>query len=138
MKTIKLLSLFLLLTSLSGCSSSSNNNPTNSKINGVWNLRYVNGSIAGVNYVFEPGVVIWTFNSNSHLVTVENNNTDNNLNPLLSSGVYPYTISNNQSTASCGQSIEINSQDMGCVLIDSDGLFITETFADGFQIQLVR
>lgn len=138
MKTLITLSFFLLFSSLNSCSDSNDKN-TATSINGVWNLRYVNGSITGASYVFEPGVVTWNFNTATNQVTVVNNNTNNNLNSVLNSGVYTYTITSNpDNTLPCSQVIRIDTQDMGCLSITSTQLIMNQTFADGIQIELNR
>lgn len=137
MKTIAKLSIFLLFIVVTACSKSDNSEPT-PKIDGEWNLKYVNGSFTGASYYFQPGIVNWKFDPTNQTVTVENNNTDTNLNAIFPSGTYNYEILDSNPDVSCSQSIKIDGIEFGCLEITTDELNITQTYVDGFHVHLVR
>jgi len=138
MKTITKLSVFLLFILVTACSKKDDSKKTEPVIDGQWKLKYVNGSITGASYYFEPGIVNWTFNPNNHTVVIENNNTNNNLNALFPSGTYSYEIIDNSSDPSCSQIMKIDIMEMGCLTIENNDLTMDQTFADGIQVHLVR
>ena len=138
MKTITKLSVFLLFILVTACSKSDDSKPTEPVIDGQWKLKYVNGSITGASYYFESGVVNGTFNPSDQTVVVENNNTNNNLNDLFPSGTYSYEIIDNSSDSSCSQILKIDIMELGCLTIEENNLTMNQTFADGFQVHLVR
>jgi hypothetical protein len=138
MKTIKQITLLFIFIVVSSCSKNNDDtSQTVAKIDGQWKLKYVNGSITGASYYFEPGVVNWLFNPMNNTVTVVNNNTNNNLNAVFPSGTYTYEISSNPEV-SCNQTIKIDGTEFGCLDITTNELNIDQTFADGFQVHLVR
>ena len=141
MKTIRILTLLFSIVFLTSCT---NSDTTNSQIQNnttnfnSWKLLNVNGPFEQASYFFEPGVVTWDFNPLSQMITVVNNNSNNNLNAVLESGVYSYEIINNSDPNSCSQLIKINGTEMGCFSIVNDTLRINQTYIDGFGVLLVH
>ncbi len=86
-KTILILGIILF--TLTGCSieGDSNNQPSQITIT-EWNLINVTGGIAGVDHDFETGDIVWSFNNINALLTVNNNNTEDDLEDGLSTGSY--------------------------------------------------
>jgi hypothetical protein len=138
MKSIQLLSFFLLLIVVSSCSKSNDPETPIAKIDGQWKLVYFNGSFTGASYSFEPGIITWTFNPITQKVFVVNNNTNTNLNGVLETGIYDYQIIDNPESSICTDAIKVGGTEMGCVSITTDNLDINQTFDDGFQVHFIR
>ncbi len=86
-KTILLLGIILF--TLTNCSTEGNSNNQPSQITITeWNLINVTGGIAGVDHDFEIGDIVWSFNNINALLTVNNNNTEDDLEDSLSTGSY--------------------------------------------------
>lgn len=134
----KLLSFLGILSMLmlSGCSSDSNSSHT-SIVDGQWKLVKVTGSFAGVSSDFEPGVIKWTFNPTTQMVTVVNNNTDANLSDLFETGVYNYQIVQSQNPDLCSEALKIDGVEMGCFSLVDGKLQIDQSYTDGFTVTLV-
>ena len=141
MNNYKLLTLLFSIAFLTSCT---NSDTTKSQIQNntttlnSWKLLYVNGPFEQASYYFEPSVVTWDFNPLSQMITVVNNNSNNNLNAVLETGVYSYEIINNPDPNSCSQLLKINGTDMGCFSIVNDTLHINQDYVDGFGIHLVN
>ncbi len=65
-------------------------------INGTWNLRNVGGGLNGIDDDYEQGIIKWVFNSQTFIITVENNNFQNTNYDGLESGIYTYSILENE------------------------------------------
>lgn len=138
MKTIKFLSILFFITIITSCSSNNSSSTSSNLIAGQWKLVYVNGSFAGVSNHFEPGIITWTFNPTTQMVTVVNNNTNDNLLDVFKTGVYNYQITNNSNPSLCSETLKINNMEMGCFSIANNTLRIDQTFTDGFGVTLVH
>ncbi|MEO5777998.1 MAG: hypothetical protein ABIQ27_13940 [Flavobacterium sp.] len=124
-----------MMLALSGCSSESS--ATHSSIvNGQWKLINVSGSFAGISHDFEPGLITWDFNPITQMVTVVNNNTNNELVDLFDTGVYNYTIVVNPDPQTCSEIIMIDIMEMGCFSIVNGNLQLDQAFADGMTVTL--
>lgn len=133
-KQLSILGILLALL-FSGCNNDSNNQT--SIVDGQWKLVHVTGSFAGVSSDFEPGVITWTFNPTTQMVTVVNNNTDVSLTDLLETGVYNYQIVASQNPDMCSEVIQIDNMDMGCFSIVDGNLVIDQAVLDGYTVKLV-
>jgi len=136
MNKIKLLSALILTLFLSGCSKDDDSDPVPAaNINGEWKLFNVSNT-SGIDDDFAPGVIKWTFNSNTNTVEVVNNNTDDTLESILPSGDYAYSLETNTSGTVCSQNFFIDSIDFGCYNLTATQLTIGN--GDGIIIKLVR
>ncbi|MEO9482599.1 MAG: hypothetical protein ABJG47_04110 [Ekhidna sp.] len=94
-----------------------------------WDLVNVNGGLAGVDTDFSAGSITWNFDGGK--VTIENNNTSNAIYDGLKSGVYDYSIGeeNDQKT------LTVDGQNLGNVYILNKELVVDQRAVDGFQIR---
>ncbi len=84
-----ILLLGIILFTLTNCSTEGNSNNQPSQITITeWNLINVTGGIAGVDHDFEIGDIVWSFNNINALLTVNNNNTEDDLEDSLPTGSY--------------------------------------------------
>jgi hypothetical protein len=111
---------------------------TNLSANGNWSLVKVSGSIAGVNNTFPAGMITWSFDELNHTITVVNNNSNSSLEDFFSSGVYNYSIINNPIGAFCAQDIKIDATDFGCFTETENKINISQSFTDGFDLELIK
>ena len=89
MKAIVFILSLMFLTSLTSCDSHEGLSDEENLI-GSWNLIHVSGGVDGRNLIFEPGLIIWTFDDNTHEVTIVNN-SENGLS-VFQSGIYSYSL----------------------------------------------
>ncbi len=68
--------LLLLALLVAACISDTDDNANNTPqdpLNGFWNLSNLSGGFAGININYQPGDVVWNFNTDAMVITVENN-----------------------------------------------------------------
>lgn len=65
-----LISALVLCTS---CKKDDDDTTEPATISGNWNLKNVSGGFAGVDIDYTPGEVIWNFNLETNILTVQNN-----------------------------------------------------------------
>lgn len=138
MKNLKILASLLAIMLFISCNSDDDKNaqPT---LKGEWKLIEVNGTIAGINDEFEPGVITWNFNPQTETFAVVNNNTDESKQDVFDTGTYSYDIVPATATNStCGQTIELDDVDYGCFIITNTTLQINQGEADGIILKLIR
>jgi len=143
MKKLTLLPFFLFTLILCACHSDDNPTyyplPANQSLEGEWKLVNVRGGIAGTNDTFPEGTILWKFNSINQTVAVTNNNTDDQRQDILPSGLYHYAIVANEATPElCAQTLQIDDINMGCFNIGLTEFTMNQTESDGFFITLVR
>ena len=135
MKIIKLIPV-LLFVALSACDSGSDRKTT---LDGHWKLVNVHGGVAGSDYNFEPGLIMWDFDAASNTVEVTNNNTNSDLEDMLPSGTYTYSIQENTTTPQlCEENFFIDEVNFGCYNLGSSQLTFGQVEADGYVIKLIR
>jgi|GEM_PF-2978933 len=87
---LKVLFLTLIACLVAACSE----DPEGNSYNGTWKLT--NATVTeGPSLEYTPGVVLWTFDEDSHRLTVDNNVYTlgpENIYSGLASGVYSYTV----------------------------------------------
>ena len=136
MKKFSFLLFFSLLLFFS-CSldnNSTSNTPTQYKLS--WHLIETTGGIGGVDDLFEPGTVVWSFNENTGTLTVDNQNTEYTKEDFLDSGTYTYSIDPNPDNTD--YFITIDDVEYGKIIIGSNKFTIDEnqkstgTSTDGF------
>ena len=139
MNTIKLIAALCLFVIFSGCGESDNSSDTPLTINGEWNLTNVSGGIAGINDNFSAGTITWTFDSTTNTVEVINNNTNSNLESMLVSGNYEYSLEANATNPElCAYNFVIDEVNFGCYSLTQNQLTFGQIEADGYMITLVR
>lgn len=136
-KQISFLAILAVLF-FSACSSSDSDSSNNNIFNGQWKLIQVSGSIVGFVHDFEPGTVLWNFDSTNNTVTIVNNNTNTELTDLFESGHYNFQIENSENPQICSETLEIQNIEMGCFSVSNDTLTINQSYADGYSVMLVR
>ena len=127
--TLFILSIFLI-ASVVGCNSENDDSKTDYGINGQWNLTHVGGGIDGRDLTFDPGVIIWTFNEDTDMVTIDN--TSENGLSVFQSGSYPFLIENSGDH----KSITIDGMYFGSFVLFQDQIFINQQVADGILLEL--
>lgn len=128
-----LLILFTCFFIFTNCSIK-NDNTTPDVVRVYYNLINVSGGIEGVDDYFELGTITWTFNDETGILTVVNENIDNTKQDGLDSGDYNYSVLN-----SGGNSfLIVDSNELGSLEYITNNLIINgnETSegsgADGF------
>ena len=131
MKAIVFILSLMFLTSLASCDSHEGLSDEENLI-GSWNLIHVSGGVDGRNLIFEPGLIIWTFDDNTHEVTIVNN-SENGLS-VFQSGIYSYSlvqIGNHKS-------ITIDDVYFGQIEISSNQVKIDQKVVDGIILELAK
>lgn len=121
----------------SACSKDSDTKHENI-LQGEWKLINVSGSIVGFIHDFEPGTILWNFNTASNTLTIVNNNTNSELTDLFESGQYNFQIEDSANSQICSETLEIQNIEMGCFSVANDTLTINQTYADGYSVKLIR
>jgi len=134
MKNLKSIVGLFVLSTIFSCSDDDNNSTTPTEtLADNWTLVTATGTIAGTTHEFPHGTIVWKFNTDN-TITVFNNNTDETLQSGLTSGTYPYIVSNNPETAACEKSIIINTTaEFGCLSVSDTEMDIDEGIADGIN-----
>ena len=131
MKTLIVYSL-MFITSVVGCDPEDINPNTDNSIDGTWNLTHVSGGIDGRNLTFDTGVIVWTFNEETGMVTIVNS-SDNGLS-VFQSGTYSFLIEE----MGGHKTISINGMDFGIIDISADKINIDQEVADGIFLELTK
>ena len=133
MKTLRFFMTIFMLTALMSCSNDDDNNPQSTNPD-VWNLTQVVGGFAGVDQTIPAGLVQWTFNSDTGMLVVVNNNTDDMIFDFFDSGTYPYSTQNDGAV----DIITIDGIEFGVYTETHNEVTIDQQVADGFLIRLTR
>ena len=131
MKAIVFILSLMLLTSLTSCDNHDGLSDEENLI-GSWNLIHVSGGVDGRNLIFEPGLIIWTFDDNTHEVAIVND-SENGLS-VFQSGIYSYSlvqIGNHKS-------ITIDEVYFGQIEISSNQVKIDQKVVDGIILELAK
>lgn len=136
MKTWLYLLFTLSILGISCCNDDDDNSETQA-IAGEWNLKHVQGGIAGVNDTYDDGVIVWAFSDNGATLVVENNNTEDVIYDGLESGTYSCSyLTTNGTTVSL---IVDETIGLGFVTIDGTTMTLDENVAaDGFLLTFER
>jgi len=140
MKKLHFLALLPVAMLLANCGDDDNKTVNkHPELAHAWSLTNVSGSIAGISKDYEPGTIIWNFNTNNSIITVVNNNTDESAPDALDSGVYSYHFVENEITpATCSESIEVNESNLGCTSVNGNTLIISMVESDGYQLTFTK
>lgn len=137
MKNSKLIGIFILLLFI-GCNSD-DRTQHDVTLSGEWKLIEVNGTIAGIRHLFEPGTIKWNFNASNHTFTVVNNNTDDSKLDVFDSGTYTYALQDNDATPeTCSRTLVLEGTNYGCYAVTTTTLQINQGEADGIILKLIR
>ena len=131
MKLLYILSIILPLT-VAGCDPENIDILTDYDINGQWNLTHVGGGIDGRDLNFEPGIIIWTFNENTGMVSIDNN-SGNGLS-VFQSGTYSFLIEDIDSQ----RTLTIDGVLFDNFETSQDQIFISQQYADGISMTLTK
>ena len=137
MKTKLLILLIAFFGLTTSCDNDDDNGPNNeTTIAGTWDLRNISGGIAGVNTNFEPGLIQWNFNAETFILTVQNNNSNEEvLYDGLESGTYSYELTEIEGE----KHVMVEDSDFGSYMISGDGLIIDQNMgADGYVFTFER
>jgi len=127
--------LILIICSLC-LSSSCDNDKANSKTES-WFLVNISGGIAGINEDFEKGIIVWTFNEEDSLLTVENTTGSTN---GFESGTYTYSILNTNGK----RYLIVENNEIGGMITSENQLTIDQNMqsggsgADGFILKFEK
>ena len=128
--------LLILLTGFfifTNCSIK-DDNTTPEVVRVYYNLINVSGGIEGVDDYFESGTIIWSFNDETGILTVVNENIDDTKQDGLDSGDYNYSVLNSGDNSF----LIIESNELGLLEYITNNLIINEnktsegSGADGF------
>ncbi|MGJ8591857.1 MAG: hypothetical protein ACSHXF_04880 [Aquaticitalea sp.] len=133
MKAVRIFMSICLLTALVSCSDDDDNSTQLSHTT-TWNLTHVFGGFAGIDQTLPSGLVQWTFDSETDMLTVVNNNTDEMVVDFFDSGTYPYSIQNDGTN----DLITIDGIDFGIYTETENEITIDQQVNDGFLLTLTK
>lgn len=137
MRTIyKLFFIAIIIVSFS-CQNDKESNDSQNQIAREWKLIKVTGGLIGVSQEINPGMIKWTFNSTTNTVTVINSTTDESLYDFFETGVYNYQIMDDSTEGICNEVLKIDGIELGCISFIDNKLLLNQSFADGFQLELI-
>ena len=128
---------------LSNCSVNNSTSSSPQNVKYFWHLINVTGGIAGVDWEFNVNTIVWDFDADAGTLTVENNNTDDNIEDGLDSGIYEYyEISTDNVTYLVVDDIELGSLEIvNNQLKINQNEMTTGTVSDGyiytFQVEII-
>lgn len=131
MKTL-IVYFLLLFTSVIGCEPETISPDLTDGVDGTWNLTHVSGGIDGRELTFDPGVIVWTFNAETEMVTIDNT-SDNGLS-VFQSGTYSFLIEETDGHLS----ISIDGMYFGNIDIFTNQININQNVADGIFLELTK
>ncbi|PZR24283.1 MAG: hypothetical protein DI539_01005 [Flavobacterium psychrophilum] len=111
---------------------------TPAEMTGKWNLVNQSGGFAGQDLNFEPGDIIWTFDTESGKIAIVNE-ADNENGMTVPTGTYNYyMLSNEVSPETCDKTLNLEEMDLGCVSITGNIMVFTPVGADMFTLTFKR
>ena len=126
---------------VNSCSLDSNPDTSSQSFRSLWHLINVSGGIAGVNDSFSLETIVWSFNEDTFILTIENNNTDDTKQDGHDSGEYDYSIvtENNE------EFIVLDGTEIGAIYLTSQNILVIDenvtssgAGADGFLYTFQR
>lgn len=133
MKTLRFFMILFMLTTFVSCNNDDDNNPQPIHAT-TWNMTHVVGGFAGVDQTIPTGLIQWTFNSDTGMLVVVNNNMDDLVFDFFDSGSYPYSIQNDGTN----DLITIDGIEYGIFTETPNEITIDQQVDDGFLITLTR
>lgn len=76
----------------SNCSVNNSDSTPTQKVEYLWHLVNVTGGFSGIDEQFSVDTVVWVFNEDAKILTVENNNDDDSIEDGLDTGTYNYSV----------------------------------------------
>jgi hypothetical protein len=127
------LSLAVLVITAFACKKTIETPPNEITLNGNWNMKNVSGGLMGLNLDYNPGEVIWNFNTSTNELLVTNNiltTGPKSIYARFQSGTYNYfTIANNSM-----EQLYVDSALIGVITIGPSTLNLDDgVAADGFM-----
>lgn len=89
-------------------------------IHGTWNLANVSGGVAGIDEDYEPGVVIWSFDVELSILTVDNNDENGSGYTGVRNGPHPYNLLKQNNT----NYLFVRGREIGRIIIIDGNLMI--------------
>jgi hypothetical protein len=134
MKYFLLLSLLISALVLStSCKKDDDDTNEPTFISGNWNLKNVSGGFAGIDIDYTAGQVVWNFNLETNILTVQNNIITSGPEDIYAgfeTGTYTFEIVENGEL----QSLIVDDVNMGYITLLDDVLQLDEGVAvDGFM-----
>jgi hypothetical protein len=133
MKALKIMIAIMFIATISSCSSDDDNNNQTAETDS-WNLVHVTGGFAGIDQTIPEGLIVWTFNEDTEMVEVVNNNTDEMINDFFDSGIYPYTIV----SVLTNEILTIDNIELGVTSETPNELIIDHLVDDGFTLTFTK
>ncbi len=133
MKTLRLITLFLLSVSIWSCNDTEGtpNDGSEQILLGSWKMTKAYGGIAGTVYDIPEGEIVWTFDIEANTLTVVNNYSAPGFEGSLSSGTYAYQIADAVGDAPCRKTLFIDGNNYGCFSKTNTGITISQVYTDG-------
>ena len=97
MKLMQHISLIIVFIATLSCEKSHDTPPNQITLNGSWNMENVSGGLIGLDLDYNPGEVIWVFNTTTNQLLVTNNilsTGPKSIYARFQTGTYNYYISN--------------------------------------------
>jgi hypothetical protein len=140
MKNLKLLSVLVMLVSFLACDNTESNQKTQhgDDLIGIWKLVKVYGGIAGTMFTYPEGTITWTFDPNTKILNVVNNNTAESADGDLETGNYSYEFVDGETGGMCEVILKINQSEYGCYYINEGRLLISQNYADGLTYEFIK
>jgi hypothetical protein len=106
---------------------------------GRWSLVEVTGGFAGVEDAYPNGIIVWEFDTNHNRMYVENTNTSDALEDFLPTGEYDFDVATNEENPElCALKAIVNNQDFGCLVQTGNTLYLSQAYADGYELRFER
>ena len=141
MKTYKITTLMFMFFVVFSCTNNDENNlpeEPSQEFDGSWTLINIRGGILGINDDYPPNVIIWEFDSENSLLTIQNDYIVDTYYSGLESGIYNFSIQDvNQESF-----LFIEGHEFGHIEVINNELTINQNHAtlgvinDGFIILL--
>jgi len=116
--------LLLIFITCALCLSSSCDNDNANTKSESWFLVNISGGIAGINEDFEKGIIVWTFNEEDAILTVENTTGSTN---GFESGTYSYNILNTNDQ----RYLVVENNEIGGITTSGNQLIINQNMQSG-------
>ncbi|MDO7171685.1 hypothetical protein [Mariniflexile sp. AS56] len=135
-----ILIIFLSFLTLTNCSTDNDDYYKEQVYRTYWHLINVSGGIAGVDNNFDLNKIVWTFDDETHTLTVSNTNTTD-VEDGFDTGEYTYSVTED---ANKEQFLTIESNEFGHMTISETELIINQNMttngsgADGFMYTFKR
>jgi hypothetical protein len=100
---------------------------------GSWDFVNMSGGIAGLDYDFPEGTIVWTFTPDG-TISIVNNNENDNVEDFFETGTYYFSFVESTDPSSCSHVMMINETELGCRNISLPLMTYTQLGADGYVL----